>query len=262
MIQRWEPEARNRASYGGFVGMSGGPARRFLPQHEHPDLQLTVHFGRRGFVRLIAPLEPHAGAWDEGERVTVLLLSPALLAEAADDLVRRGSCAIRSRDLAPDALVRELARAVLRELDRPAPGPNRRLYFESVGYTLASHVVRRYAETAKAAAPVGFLTGRQLERLSEFIDTALDRGVGVAEMASALGLGPRRFADAFRRTTGATPYQYVVRRRLESAKRLLRGGRLPIVDVALRLGFASQSHFTAAFTRLTGLSPARWRLRG
>ena len=85
--------------------------------------------------------------------------------------------------------------------------------------------------------------------------------LGVHDLASTVGLAPRPFADAFRRTTGQTPYQCVVRRRIEHAKRLLRSGQLPIVEVALRLGFASQSHSTSVFARWVGTTPARWRAR-
>jgi AraC family transcriptional regulator len=260
-IISWERAAQNCASYGGFVAMTGGPHGRSLPEHEHPDLQISVHFNRTTDVQLIASAQPHSGGWQDGERVAVLLLSPALLAEAMDDLSYRGVGAIRSQNCATDGLIRELARAAMIELDRPAALPNRRLYFECLGYTLAGHIVRTYAEIPSRTTLAGALSAHQLARLSEFVDDALDKPLGVSDMASTIGIGTRLFADAFKQTTGITPYQYVVRRRIDHAKRLLLNGRLPLIEVALRLGFASQSHLTAAFTRLTGVTPGRWRSR-
>jgi AraC family transcriptional regulator len=257
----WERATENCASYGGFVAMTGGPQGRSLPEHEHPDLQTSVHFDRATDVHLIASGQPHSGGWQDGERVAVLLLSPALLAEALDDLSFRGTGAIRSQNCASDGLIRELARTTMNELDRLVALPNRRLYFECVGFTLAGHIVRTYAEISCRTTRPGALTAQQLARLSEFVDDALDKPLGVSDMASTIGIGARLFADAFKRTTGTTPYQYVVRRRIDHAKRLLLNDRLPLIEVALRLGFASQSHLTAVFTRLTGVTPGRWRSR-
>src|SRR4051794_31471873 len=76
---RWAPDARNRASYGGFVGMRGGPSRQWLPEHEHPELQISVHFGETPRSKLIEPFQPHAGGWDDGETVAVMLLAPPLI---------------------------------------------------------------------------------------------------------------------------------------------------------------------------------------
>jgi AraC family transcriptional regulator len=190
-----------------------------------------------------------------------MLLAPTLIAETVDDLIVRGPVGFRTGEHPQDALIRELAHALVTELAAPTFGANRRLYVESIGYALAGHVVRTYAGATLRRSPSDTLTGRQVDRLSEFMDSALDKPIGVPDLASTLGLAPRVFADAFKRTTGQTPYQYVLRRRIEHAKRLLRSGQLPIVEVALRVGFASQSHFTSVFARLVGVTPARWRAR-
>ena len=239
--------------------MSGGPDRRHLPEHEHPDVQLSVRFGERTSTTLVAASEPHSGSWDEGERVVVVLLSPALLEEAVDDLVYRGYAGIRSQRCIQDELIEGLAGAILREFLSPHSLPNRRLYFESIGHTLAGHVVRTYTRTITRDVPDGVLSRRQLEDLSEFVDDALCRTIGIADLASRVGLPPRRFADSFRNTTGLTPYQYIIHRRVNYAKRLLGVRSVPIIEVALLAGFANQSHFTAVFTRLTRMTPGRWR---
>ena len=66
------------------------------------------------------------------------------------------------------------------------------------------------------------------------------------------------FAAQFRAATGHRPHEYLLFRRTERAKELLRTA-MPIVEVALTVGFQAQSHFTTVFRRLTGDTPARWR---
>jgi AraC-like DNA-binding protein len=67
------------------------------------------------------------------------------------------------------------------------------------------------------------------------------------------------FAALFRVATGARPHEYVLRRRIERAQELLRDSSLTLVDVALSVGFQTQSHFTTVFKRFTGETPHRWR---
>jgi AraC family transcriptional regulator len=241
--------------------MVGGPEARRLREHAHEDLQISVHLARSASIRLTEPAQPHAGGWTSGERVAVMLLTPELIAETADDVIVRGPLGFRSADHSGDRLIRELAHAIVTEFSAPAFGANRRLYVESIGYTLAGHVVRTYADAPVRRFATDKLTGRQVQGLSDFVDSTLDQPVGVRDLASAVGLAPRAFADAFKRTMGQTPYQYVLHRRIDLAQRLLRSGQLPIVEVALRTGFANQSHFTSVFARLVGVSPARWRAR-
>jgi len=259
VVRQWRPERGNRIDYNGFVAMVGGPEGRYLPEHAHDELQVTVRFGPHRTVQLVEPHEPHRGGWPDGERLAVMLLAPAVLAEAVDDVVRRGACTIRSGSHPRDALVRELGRAVAIELTRPHGAPNRRLFFEGIGHTLAGHVVRRYGVVPERAPVRDTLTARQIDRVRELVDASLDDDLGVAVMAASVGLAPRRFADRFRRATGMTPYRYVLERRITSAKRLL--PHTPIAEVALRVGFSSQSHFTSTFVRLVGVTPARWRDR-
>ncbi len=56
-----------------------------------------------------------------------------------------------------------------------------------------------------------------------------------------------------------TPHQYVIRRRIERAKQLLKQSDLRIVDIALACGFANQSHFSRHFRRIVGISPKEFR---
>ena len=78
-------------------------------------------------------------------------------------------------------------------------------------------------------------------------------------LADVLGMNVYRFIHAFKQSTGVPPHRYVMHRRIERSKSLLADRGLPITDVALRAGFASQSHFSTAFRRLTNITPGRYR---
>ena len=96
--------------------------------------------------------------------------------------------------------------------------------------------------------------------------TALDYvGDNLAEdlthsgIAREVNLSPYHFARMFKRSTGLSPHQYVVRRRIERAKELLTNTDLPVGVVARRVGFASSSHFAQQFGRIVGVAPSALR---
>jgi transcriptional regulator GlxA family with amidase domain len=93
------------------------------------------------------------------------------------------------------------------------------------------------------------------------IDGRLDERIRLEEIAHAAGMSPYYFARLFKRSIGLAPHQYVIRRRLERARQLLDTTRLPIAEVALAVGCASQSHFSALFHKTTGVTPLAYRLR-
>lgn len=98
-----------------------------------------------------------------------------------------------------------------------------------------------------------------LGRVVELIDGHLHDLPSLAEFGYRTGLSPSHFARKFRRSTGTSVQRFVNRRRLQASLGLLRDSSLPITTIALDLGFASQSHFTRLFGRLTGMTPARFR---
>ena len=96
-------------------------------------------------------------------------------------------------------------------------------------------------------------------RVDEFIDANLDRRLLVSELAQAAGLPPARFAQAFARSAGKAPHQYVLERRVERASDLLRQSKLPLADVAASCGFSSQQHMARLLRQRLGTTPGRVR---
>ncbi|GJE33211.1 helix-turn-helix transcriptional regulator [Methylobacterium oxalidis] len=105
------------------------------------------------------------------------------------------------------------------------------------------------------------LTGRQMERLTGFIE-ASGADLSVAQLAAVLDLSPNHFSRCFRATTGLPPYAFLTRRRLDEAARLLTGTSLSITEIAALSGYANPSQFASAFRRHTGASPSAWRREG
>jgi len=108
----------------------------------------------------------------------------------------------------------------------------------------------------------GSQLGNDVEQALAFIDAHLGERLTLLKIADELHLSPYHFAHVFKRTVGIAPHQYVMQRRLERARQLIAHTKLPIVTIALELGYANQSHFSEAFHRATGVTPLSYRLRG
>jgi AraC family transcriptional regulator len=87
----------------------------------------------------------------------------------------------------------------------------------------------------------------------------LEGDVSTADVARECLLSAGHFARAFRRSTGLSPHQWLLRRRIDEAHLLLRDSRLSLAEIARACGFADQSHFTKTYTRLCGTNPGAWR---
>jgi AraC-like DNA-binding protein len=130
--------------------------------------------------------------------------------------------------------------------------------------SVVAAIVARVSNLGSGSTPAGRslgLTTRQLRAVGDFIQSNLARQIRLSELAGMTGLSPSQFGRAFKTSTGATPHQWHLSARIESAKRMLVDRRLALVDIALDTGFSEQSHFTRAFRAATGVSPGEWRRR-
>jgi AraC family transcriptional regulator len=157
-----------------------------------------------------------------------------------------------------DELVRSIAHALVAEVDAELPAG--KLYAESLVNALAVHLLRHYStDSLIPDLQFGGLSAHKLRRALDFIETHLEDDLSLTEIAETVELSQYHFARAFKQTTGQTPIQFLMQRRVEAAKQLLTKSELPIVEVGLRTGFKNQSHFTTLFRRLTSLTPRAYR---
>jgi AraC-like DNA-binding protein len=182
-----------------------------------------------------------------------------LIAECARDMFGHEQALFRSRsDPAVDPTVDLLGRALL--------GANKlgdsfaRLYADSVSIAIVARLLTSAARVAASNGPkVSKLAQWRLNRAIEYIDAHLAERVSLADISSAVGLGPMHFAAQFRAATGLRPHEYLLRRRVERAQDLFARTRTSVIDVALSVGFQTQAHFTTVFKRFVGESPCAWR---
>jgi AraC family transcriptional regulator len=164
--------------------------------------------------------------------------------------------AIRTTIGVQDPVVTRLGALGRRELSREA----RRLYLEGLAAMLALHLLRSYGSPQRSPIPLkGGLAPRQMRRVLDYVDAQLTAEIGLVELAAIAGLSPHHFGEAFKISVGKSPHQYVMERRVQRALELLRDGEGTIAEIAHVAGYSSQSHMTANFRRVTGLTPGRFR---
>jgi AraC family transcriptional regulator len=129
-----------------------------------------------------------------------------------------------------------------------------------VGIALAAHLVTKYADASVPDSPRG-LSPRQLQLVRDYIQANIDQPISVAEMADLLHMDAYAFMRSFKRATLISPHQFLIHARVQLARRLLMETADPLVQIANRCGFCSQSHFGSAFRKDSGMSPKNFRRR-
>jgi AraC family transcriptional regulator len=138
-----------------------------------------------------------------------------------------------------------------------AGGVGGSLLVESLATILSVHLLRHTMGWHRLPASAdGVLPRQKLRTVIEYIMENLGGSPTLEQMAAVAHLSPYHFARQFKAATGLPPHQYVIARRVERAQQLLRGAdELGLAEVALRTGFADQSHFSFHFKRIVGVTP-------
>jgi len=239
--------------------------RHFIVAHLSNPCQLSTRwngFERRsrsvpGNIMIMSAHQGSYWAWKGGIEELHIFLEPATLQAAAAELGDRPIELLDGIGLI-DRAIMDIALRIHAELIQP--GICGRLFSQSVTHALALELLRRHSSLADRDALERLeIPVRRLRSALEYIEAHLCEDVSLEAIAAAAHLSTFRFARGFRKAVGQPPHQYVIGRRLERAKELLRTTEEGIGEVGRRVGFSSQSHFTALFRRRCGLPPKRYR---
>ncbi len=137
------------------------------------------------------------------------------------------------------------------------------MYADSICLAIVARLLGRHAgcdlETARLKK--NSLQKWRLRRVFDYIEAHLAGQISLQDLANCSGLTRMHFAAQFRAAVGIRPHEYLLRRRIERAQVLLAEPQTSLVDVALGVGFQTQSHFTTVFNRFVGDTPHQWRQR-
>ena len=134
------------------------------------------------------------------------------------------------------------------------------LALQSLVVYICVHLVRKYSELQPfGESNIGRAELCHIKEALEYIEMFLMNEIQIPELAAQAQMSVYRFLTTFKELTGQTPHQYIIRRRLEVAKHLLRKPGLSLEEIALSTGFANQSHFTKMFRKHIGSTPNVFR---
>jgi AraC-like DNA-binding protein len=204
-----------------------------------------------GKLIVLHPDEAHdgrAGA-EDGFHYRMLYVEPRLIRDA---LGGGASLPFVPSAISTDARLMRALRFSLADLDHPLE----ELAADQAVLSLAEAL--RALDPSAASRLASPSCALAVERARQFLDEHLDRTVASAELEAVTGLDRYKLARHFRTLLGTSPYRYLVMRRLDRARALMRAGHATS-DAAYASGFADQSHMTRQFKQAFGLPPGRWR---
>ncbi|MCQ8277639.1 AraC family transcriptional regulator [Acetobacteraceae bacterium KSS8] len=161
---------------------------------------------------------------------------------------------------APDPVMFHLAQTLLPALASPETAS--RLFVEYVSLAFYEHIIATYGSLAAAGRRRrASLTSWQVRRVTDCAEATLAASPSIADLARECNLSASHFSSAFRHTFGVTPHQWLLKRRVERAKTMLRNTEASLASIASDCGFSDQSHFSRVFARFEHDTPSDWRRR-
>ncbi len=185
---------------------------------------------------------------------TVVFLDPAFVSKQLKEKVSDSVVAFQHERLSQSLL----------ELSTEAASADNMFGLLSEGWAIQAlaHIYRvstRSQQKELTKAKLAGLSSRCLSHINEYLDSNLGRPITLRDLAGIAGLSNRHFLRAFQQSMGATPYAYVLTKRVEETKHRLATTSESIIEIALATGFGSAQHFSTAFKKATGLTPSAYR---
>lgn len=212
------------------------------------DCRRTTHHSLGGQVLVLHPDERHNGRAGSanGFGYYMLYIEPSRIRETFE---------LKDLPFVPRLVStnRALARTILAAFGS-FPQPLSELESDAIIARVADLLVQHSDAKPKRRIPP--IAKPLIEQVRSFLDGEFTRPVSSAELETLTGLNRYSIAHQFRAGYGTSPYRYLIMRRLAEARRRIIKG-IPIVTVALELGFADQSHLTRSFHQMFGLPPGR-----
>ncbi len=158
-----------------------------------------------------------------------------------------------------DSAIRRLMTLLSEEVR--AGGPSGKLYSESLAHALAIRylLLGERPHYKRADSSVSALPPYALKRVLDRIEHGFQSEISLASLAEEAGYSRGHFLKMFRASMGMTPHRYLLKRRTDHARSLLKRREISIIDIAANCGFSSQAHLTQVFRKHVGVTPGDYR---
>jgi AraC family transcriptional regulator len=265
--------------YAGYSIYSAEQERSLWSQHSHDCTQISIALspayvraewqagaGRIAtkemdgdMVSVIPPGVKHTVHWNRRAPLLHINLNDQFLDSMLENVSNKISTKLAPSLLVRDPFLVEMGKELYRELQF---GPINELFAKSVATLTATHLSRAYScKHSSVSVYRGGLAPTRERKVRKYIQDNLDQPLSLDDLAQVALLSPNYFISMFQRSTGMTPYKYVLQQRVEYAKELLTYSKLSLMEIAHKCGFPDQSQFTTTFRRHMGVTPGQYKRR-
>jgi AraC family transcriptional regulator len=200
----------------------------------------------------------HRCVWNVTAVATVIVLDPKYLGHVAYESVQSDRVVLLPIFFHSDPVAQQISGLLEREIN--AEWSTSQIYVDSLTTALSAHLLRQYCTVGQVLKNYeNGLSQRNLQQSIDYIQAHLSEDISLDDLAIITGMSRYYFCHLFKRSTGMSPYQYVIKCRIDRAKELLLFRQdCSIADVAFQVGFASQSQFTKHFKKWVGTTPKKF----
>jgi AraC family transcriptional regulator len=157
-----------------------------------------------------------------------------------------------------DPLIAQIIKTLISEMSQGCP--HGKFYGDSLIMALSAHLLCNYTNKNKTIAEYkGGLSRSKLKLALEYIHGQININISLAEISAELDISQYHFCRLFKQSMGISPYQYIIKKRVEYAQNLLKRTDHKIIDIAMDVGFANQGHFSHHFRKIVGITPKQYR---
>ena len=194
---------------------------------------------------------------DEIDQLT-LNINPERMMNAFGDSLPKSTLELQEREELKDARIEHLLHGLQQDWEQGSPAGS--LYGELLVNAISVCLATQYAiPSLNPSTSLSVMPKSRLNRVLAYVEENIEDAVHLSTLAQTAGMSVYHFAKVFKASTGKSPHQYILQRRIERAKVLLSKPDLSLSEISLQAGFSDQSHLTNVFRRFLGVTPSQYR---